>query len=84
MCKSCSHEDHADSNAAKVLKKRAIKLILDSGTELSEKGILRSKEAKNNSRISDIGHRAKVRPKILTGLGTGEEMSKKICGRKTA
>ena len=39
-CDSCGHTDNADRNATLVLKKRAIKLILDSGTELSKRGVL--------------------------------------------
>ena len=40
VCVHCGHTDHADRNAAKVIKKRAITLILHSGTELSAKGVL--------------------------------------------
>jgi len=54
-CLSCGHMDHADINAARVVKKRAVNLFLDSGTELSENGLLRRK--------SDIGRGATVRPK---------------------
>lgn len=43
LCESCGHTDNADHNAAEVIKKRAIKLIMDSGTELSDKGILLDK-----------------------------------------
>ena len=39
-CENCGHSDNADHNAAKVIKKRAINLIINSGTELSSKGIL--------------------------------------------
>jgi putative transposase len=42
-CVCCGHSDNADHNAAKVIKKRAIKLIMDSGTELSSKGVLLDK-----------------------------------------
>ena len=38
-CVCCGHVDNADRNAARVIKKRAINLILDSGTELVGKGI---------------------------------------------
>ena len=40
-CQSCGHTDNADRNAACVIKKHAIKLIKHSGTELSERGVLR-------------------------------------------
>lgn len=40
VCKDCGYTENADVNAAEVIKKRAIKLILDSGTELSERGVL--------------------------------------------
>ena len=38
-CVSCGHVDNADRNASIVIKKRAINLFLDSGTELAGKGI---------------------------------------------
>lgn len=34
-CRSCGHRDNADHNAALVIRKRAITLIKDSGTELA-------------------------------------------------
>lgn len=40
QCVSCGHSDNADHNAAEVIKKRAIERILDSGTELSKRGVL--------------------------------------------
>jgi putative transposase len=40
LCGRCGHSDHADENAVKVIVKRAIKLILHSGTELSKRGVL--------------------------------------------
>ena len=39
-CERCGHSGNADKNAAEVIKKRAINLILDSGTELSKRGVL--------------------------------------------
>lgn len=39
-CVSCGHTVNADQNAAEVIKKRAINLILDSGTELSKSCVL--------------------------------------------
>jgi len=43
VCDSCGHTDNADRNAAEVIKKRAIRLFLDSGTELSKRGVLLDK-----------------------------------------
>ena len=40
LCENCGHTDNADHNAAGVIKKRAINFILDSGTELSKRGVL--------------------------------------------
>jgi putative transposase len=40
VCESCGHTDNADRNAALVIKKRAIKLILNTETVLSNKGVL--------------------------------------------
>lgn len=39
-CESCGHTDNADHNAAEVIKKRAIRLLLNSGSELSKRGVL--------------------------------------------
>lgn len=47
QCVCCNYTDNADNNASAVIRKRAINLILDSGTELSDKGVLRP--------ASDIG-----------------------------
>jgi len=43
LCLNCGNTDNADNNAQKVIKKRAINLILDSGTELSKRGVLLDK-----------------------------------------
>ena len=40
VCQKCGHQENADRNAARVLKQRAINLIMDSGTELSARGVL--------------------------------------------
>jgi putative transposase len=40
LCQGCGNTDNADNNAQKVIKKRAINLILNSGTELSKRGVL--------------------------------------------
>ena len=61
--------DNADRNASLVIKKRAIKLLLDTGTVLSARGVLT---------LSDKGRGAKGK----TGIGSlvhasGDEPSKK-------
>ena len=50
-CGVCGHAANADLNAAEVIKKRAIRYILDSGSELSKKGVL----------FSDTGRGATVK-----------------------
>ena len=42
FCINCGNMDNADVNAAKVIAKHAIRLIKDSGTELSKRGVLTS------------------------------------------
>jgi len=55
ICESCGHSGNADYNAAEVIKKRAINLILDSGTELSKSGVLlgRGRGATSKTRIAN-------------------------------
>lgn len=68
-CVYCDHIDHADRNASLVIKKRAINLILHTGTVLSEKGVLTS---------SDIGRGAKSQSSKDTSLlASGCDTSKK-------
>jgi ribosomal protein L37AE/L43A len=50
VCGKCGHTENADKNASRVIGKRAIKLILDSGTELSSKGVLTPKKIKTGRR----------------------------------
>lgn len=52
ICGRCGHTDHADHNAAEVIKQRAIKLIQDPGTGLSKRGVL----------LADTGRGAKPKP----------------------
>lgn len=68
VCDCCGHIDNADRNAAMVIKKRAIKLILHSGTELSNRGVLHL----------DTG-RGAINKSGLTNVSTahGSEASKK-------
>jgi putative transposase len=58
-CLSCHHTDNADHNAAVVIKKRAIDLILHSGTELVgiNKNVLRSRTNTLRYREGEQNHR---------------------------
>ena len=40
QCGYCGHVDHADKNASLVIKKHAINMILDTGTVLSDRGVI--------------------------------------------
>ncbi|WP_257932657.1 RNA-guided endonuclease InsQ/TnpB family protein [Vibrio cholerae] len=42
VCGNCGNTDNADNNASLVIKKRAINLILNTGTVLSDDGVLRT------------------------------------------
>lgn len=55
-CKSCGHQDNADHNAALVIRKRAIKLILDSGTELvgKDKNTLQPRTSANSRKTRGV------------------------------
>lgn len=73
QCISCGHMNNADRNASLVIKKRAIKAIQDSGTELLGKGIP----------VLSTGRGAKSKPrKRHLSLASGKEASKKT--RRTA
>jgi transposase len=50
VCGNCGNVDNADSNASKVIAKRAINLLLDSGTELSKRGVLRLGNGRGSKR----------------------------------
>lgn len=71
LCLSCGHADNADRNAALVIKKRAIKLILNTGTVLSERGVLRLKSGTGRG-----GDCKSSKPK--SKLADANETSKKI------
>jgi putative transposase len=66
-CTQCGHTDNADANAAKVIKKRAIKLILNPGTGLSDRGVLTAIEQRAPS----------LRKTKKTSLAMGDDASKK-------
>ena len=67
ICLGCGHADNADRNASLVIKKRAIKLILHTGTVLSARGVLTSSD-KGRGAKSKSGPKAPV---------SGYEASKK-------
>jgi len=75
VCISCGHLDNADRNAAIVIKKRAINLMLHSGKELSSKGVLvPPKPLKDKGR----GERRKPPLGISQGAVLDEASKKKI------
>lgn len=55
-CLSCNHQDNADHNAALVIRKRAIDLILHSGTELTgtDKNILQLRASANSRKTKSV------------------------------
>ena len=67
-CLSCGHRDNADRNAALVLKKRTINLLQNSGTELSDRGVLS---------LSDIERRVLSKTSKLTSKKQGRRSAKK-------
>ena len=67
-CGICGHTANADLNAAEVIKKRAIRYILDSGSELSKKGVLFSGTGRGATLKSRAAKVSRVR---------GNEASKK-------
>jgi len=77
LCQSCWNTDNADNNAQKVIKKRAINLILDSGTELSKRGVL--VHGTNVPTFLDIGRGASGKThKAKVICAHGYETSKKM------
>lgn len=70
VCGSCGYTDHADRNAACNIKKRAIKRLKNSGTELSNRGVLTLR--------LDTGRGAERKPKSANVVfAVGDEPSKK-------
>jgi putative transposase len=60
-CGYCGHIDNADKNASLVIKKRAINLLLDTGTVLSARGVLtpsadKGRGAKGKSWMGSLIH----------------------------
>jgi putative transposase len=68
QCLSCGHTDNADHNAALVIRKRAIDLLLNSGTELvgAKANVLRLRGNRNPSKTPQS-----------TGYGAHDDFSKK-------
>ena len=79
ICVHCGHTDNADHNASMVIKKRAINLILDTGTVLSDDGVLRAQS--DNERG---GNRKTSRAKSSTSSGQRsvkkEKLATKVVG----
>ena len=71
-CQACGHSDNADHNAAVVIRKRAINLILNSGTELAgtHKNVLKLRASVEKSANSCKTLKAKA-------LGATSGLSKK-------
>jgi putative transposase len=76
QCENCGHTDNADHNAAEVIKKRAIELILHPGTGLSKRGVL----------LADTGRGAtsKTRQAKATRARSREASKKKRKATKAA
>ncbi|MCZ7861112.1 transposase [Agrobacterium salinitolerans] len=70
-CTACGHRDNADRNAGVVIGKRAVKLLLDPGAGLSDRGVL--------SLIADTGRGAVDKTDAATSAADarGDEASKK-------
>ncbi|WP_278386772.1 RNA-guided endonuclease InsQ/TnpB family protein [Stutzerimonas kunmingensis] len=72
-CQSCGHTDNADRNAACVIKKHAIRLIKDSGTELTSRGVLRpagplgraSNGSKTTKGAPEVARRARSKKMVV-------------------
>jgi putative transposase len=72
-CQSCGRTDNADRNAACVIKKHAIRLIKDSGTELTSRGVLRpagplgraSNGSKTTKGTPEVARRARSKKMVV-------------------
>jgi putative transposase len=76
-CLQCGREDNADHNAAIVIRKRAIKLILDSGTELvgARQNVLKPRASDNPSKTPDakaVGATGRLSKKKVAAMQSPE------------
>ncbi|MGL6350498.1 MAG: zinc ribbon domain-containing protein, partial [Aeromonas sp.] len=69
VCGQCGNTDNADHNASLVIKKRAITLMLDSGTELSAADVLTA--------AADIGRGGKCKTGRANSLTSSSQRSVK-------
>ncbi len=73
VCGKCGNTDNADHNASLVIKKRAITLILDSGTELSAADVLTA--------AADIGRGGKRKAgRVKSSVSSSQRSVKKEKG----
>ena len=73
VCGNCGNTDNADNNASLVIKKRAIKLILDTGTVLYDDGVLRTRSDSGRG-----GNRKTNRAKNSTSSGQRSVKKEKL------
>lgn len=71
-CESCGYSDNADANAAKVIKQRAIELILHPGTGLSKGGVL----------LLDNGRGAAHKPELVKAKSARSVEASKKMGKR--
>jgi len=84
VCGKCGNTDNADHNASLVIKKRAIMLILDSGTELSATDVLtaaadigrggKCKTGRVKNSVSDSQRSVKKEKVATTGCTLGSSL----------
>jgi putative transposase len=63
ICGDCGHTDNADNNASRVIKKRAINLILDTGTVLRD-GVLTARTGRQTGVSKTKAGKARFRSRL--------------------